>query len=264
MKDTVALRKAILKVLADNITTAGFVDAETLLGALAVDTDTLDKQMLYLEGKGYVRLIKTFSSTFRAAKITAEGIDYLEQGPTSREPQQHVETHFHGEVKGPVHTGSGDIRIDQLTYGTDEQALFQLQADLIARLDATQYQVVFTVVNQLRAEQVQELQALLANLERIQLTQEEMAHWLTTLRPTLAEAAEKRLLPAPGATDIVDAPALSAAHKLKLTLPIIPFLLGYEGEIQLGSRVYLEMAWEWLKKKLARPDRSPRPVRSRG
>ena len=48
----------------------------------------------------------------------------------------------------------------------------------------------------------------------------------------------------------MDTPALGVAHKLKLTVPIIPFSLGYEGEIQLGSRMNLEMAWEWLKQKL--------------
>ena len=251
MKDTVALRKAILKVLADNMT-AGYVDSETLLGEVGVDRDTLDKQMLYLEGKGYVRLIKTFGSTFRAAEITAEGVDYLEQGPTGREPQQHVETHFHGEVKGPVHTGAGHIRIDQLTYGTDEQALSQLHADLIARLDATHYQVVIAIVTQLQVAQMQELEALLTGLEHIQLTQQELTQYLTTLRPALKEATRKGLLPASSVSDIVDAPDLGIVHKLKLTLPIIPFLLGYEGEIQLGSRMNLEMAWEWLKKKLTR------------
>jgi len=138
-----------------------------------------------------------------------------------------------------------------LTYGADEQTMAQLKADLIARLDAAQYQVVTAVLKQLRAEQVQELQILLAGMDRIQLTQQRMSHWLATLRPALAEAGEKRLLPTPGATDIVDAPGLSVAHKLKLMLPIIPFLLGYEGQIQLGSRMNLEMAWEWLKKKLA-------------
>lgn len=167
-------------------------------------------------------------------------------------PHQHIKTHFHGEVKGPVHTGSGDIRIDQLTYGADEQALAQLQADLIARLDAAQYQVVTVIVTRLRAAQVQELQVLLAGLEQIQLTQQETAHWLTTVRPALAEAGEKGVLPVSGATDIVDAPGLGVAHKLKLTLPIIPFLLGYEGEVQLASRMNLEMAWEWMKKKLGR------------
>jgi len=167
-------------------------------------------------------------------------------------PHQHAETHFHGEVKGPVHTGSGDIRIDQLTYGANEQAITRLRVDLIARLDAAQYQVVTGIVNQLRAEKVQELQTLLASLERIQLTQEEMSHWLAALRPALAEARDKGVLPTPGATEIVDAPSLGVAHKLKLTLPIIPFLLGYEGEIQLASKMNLEMAWEWLKRKLSR------------
>ncbi len=169
---------------------------------------------------------------------------------TPNENSPKIETHFHSEVKGPVHTGSGDIHINQLTYGTDEQTLAQLRADLIGRMDATQYQVIAAIVNQLRAERVQELLVLLASLERVQLSQQDMVEWLAKLRPTLVEADKKGLLPTPGTAEIVDAPELSAAHRLKLTLPIIPFLLSYEGEIQLGSRMDLEMAWEWLKKKL--------------
>jgi len=76
MKDAVALRKAVLKVLADNVT-AGYVDSETLLGKVEVDRDTLDKQMLYLEGKGYVRLLRELGSTFIAAEITADGIEII-------------------------------------------------------------------------------------------------------------------------------------------------------------------------------------------
>ena len=161
-----------------------------------------------------------------------------------------ITTHFHGEVKGPIHTGSGDIHIEALSYGTDEQAITQLREDVLARLDAVQYQVVTNIVAQLRADQLQELQVILVGLDQLRLSQQEAIQWVAALRPALIEAEEKKLLPAASASTIVDSPTLGVAHKLKLTVPIIPFLLGYEGEIQLGSRMNLEMAWEWLKKKL--------------
>ena len=106
-----------------------------------------------------------------------------------------IATHFHGEVKGPVHTGSGDIYIDTLSYGTDEQAISQLREDVLARLDAAQYQIVTDVVGQLRADQLQELQVILASLDQLKMSQQEAAQWVTALRPALIEAEEKKLLP---------------------------------------------------------------------
>ena len=113
-----------------------------------------------------------------------------------------------------------------------------------------QYQVVTNIVAQLRADQLQELQVILVGLDQLRLSQQEAVQWVSALRPALVEAEERKLLPAASASTIVDSPTLGVAHKLKLTVPIIPFLLGYEGEDQLGSRMNLEMAWEWLKKQL--------------
>lgn len=58
------------------------------------------------------------------------------------------------------------------------------------------------------------------------------------------------------AQDIVDAPNLDVQHKLKLTIPIVPFLVSYEGEMGVGSKLNLEALWErmrgWLKQKRKR------------
>ncbi|MCB0146996.1 MAG: hypothetical protein KDE01_05030, partial [Caldilineaceae bacterium] len=39
-------------------------------------------------------------------------------------------------------------------------------------------------------------------------------------------------------------------HRLVMTVPIVPFLLGYEGEIELKSRFGLDAAWQALVKKV--------------
>ena len=178
---------------------------------------------------------------------------------TKRKDKSRQSTHttqFHGPVRGPVHTGSGDIRIGDLSYGVSEQGLAQLRDQLITALDAARYQVVTTVIERLQAERLQEVQEMATSLEQAQLAQQDAAQFLTTLRQALVEAQQRAVLPvpssAPAMTDIVDAPDLDIVHKLKLTLPIIPFLLDYEGEVQLGSTINLEMAWEWLKRKLGR------------
>jgi len=53
-------------------------------------------------------------------------------------------------------------------------------------------------------------------------------------------------------SDVVDAPKLDASHKLKITIPIIPFILSYEGEMGLKSGMNLESAWQRLLSKVGR------------
>ena len=93
-------------------------------------------------------------------------------------------------------------------------------------------------------------------LEQAQLTQQDATQLVSTLRQTLAEAEEKAILPAPAGaqaiTNIIDAPDLDISNKLKLTIPIIPYLLDYEAEVQLDSTINLEMVWNMLKTKLGR------------
>jgi hypothetical protein len=52
--------------------------------------------------------------------------------------------------------------------------------------------------------------------------------------------------------EIIKAPELDARHKLKVTLPIVPFLVDYEGELELGSGFNIKSGWEQLVAKLRR------------
>ena len=49
------------------------------------------------------------------------------------------------------------------------------------------------------------------------------------------------------ASDVVDDPKLDVGHKLKVSIPIIPLILSYEGEIDLKSGLNLKKAWQKLK-----------------
>ena len=49
------------------------------------------------------------------------------------------------------------------------------------------------------------------------------------------------------ASDVVDDPKLDVGHKLKVSIPIIPLILSYEGEIDLKSGLNLKKAWQKFK-----------------
>jgi hypothetical protein len=47
--------------------------------------------------------------------------------------------------------------------------------------------------------------------------------------------------------EVVDDPKLDVSHKLKVSIPIIPFILTYETKVGLKSGLNLENAWQRLK-----------------
>ena len=172
-----------------------------------------------------------------------------------RQPD-HVTT-FQGPVIGPVHTGSGDIRIGRLSYGTSADALEAVRDELVTRIDAASYCVVSAIVGKLSQDRIEELDEVVRALEEQRLSQREMMDLLSLAHTALLEARQRKLVPGTSQAvselvEMVEAPHLDVAHKLKLTVPIIPLLLDYEAEVQLGSRLNLETAWEWLRKKSRR------------
>lgn len=166
------------------------------------------------------------------------------------------ETYFYGEIKGPVHTGSGDIYSGASTH-SDTEELAQLHDSLATRINAASYRTIAAIVQQLSAERAGEIQTILMAIEAQSLSQHEMTKLLTKIESGMRQALRERLLSnmaqqVSQAIEILETPQLGVEHKLKLTLPIIPFLLDYEGELQLGSRMDLEMAWNWLMSKIRR------------
>ena len=49
---------------------------------------------------------------------------------------------------------------------------------------------------------------------------------------------------------IIDDPKIDSNHKLKYSIPIIPLILSYEGEVELKSGLNLKKVWQSLKAKL--------------
>ncbi|MBE9156424.1 hypothetical protein IQ265_06220 [Nodosilinea sp. LEGE 06152] len=52
--------------------------------------------------------------------------------------------------------------------------------------------------------------------------------------------------------EIINSPEIDVKHALKVSIPIIPFILAYEGELGLGTGVNLKEAWKGLKSKFTR------------
>ncbi len=105
--------------------------------------------------------------------------------------------------------------------------------DLLNQLDATQLALTQKLQDALDANQVSQLQ-----MQQMLTVLEER---IPSLPPSQAAIAE-----------VIKDPELDAKHKLKVTLPIVPMLVEYEGEFELGSGFNIKSAWEQLVAKLGR------------
>jgi len=126
--------------------------------------------------------------------------------------------------------------------------LDRMRQDLLLRYDTTEQATIKAVAQQLDRNQLVLTQHLLDALEANQVPQQQMQQMLAVL-----EERVPALPPSQSAiAEIIKAPELGAKHKLKVTLPLVPFLVDYEGELELGSGFNIKSAWEQLLTKLRR------------
>ncbi|MGA9349328.1 MAG: AAA-like domain-containing protein [Anaerolineae bacterium] len=153
-----------------------------------------------------------------------------------------------------------DTKLDVLLNGqtTLRDDLTGLRQAILACFDAGEQKVIATVVEQLDQSQLATVQAMLDGVEAGHVPESQLQETLTAVQETLAEIKQRgAAFPDPalidGAThlsEVVDAPKLDVKHKLKVTLPIVPSILSYEGEVELKSGLNLEATWQRLMAKV--------------
>lgn len=127
--------------------------------------------------------------------------------------------------------GFADLRDGQGALSAQMESSFgSLQATLLARLDAQEARLTGEILAVLEsgavaADELDRHLAAIAGLVR------DLRATSPAVQAPLAQA--QALLAAPG---------LDVRSKLKLTVPLIPFLLDYEGELELGQQMNVEEA----------------------
>lgn len=126
--------------------------------------------------------------------------------------------------------------------------LNQMRQALLNRYNEGEKVIIGTIAQKLEKNQLLLTQKLLDALENNQVSEQQMQEMLAVLEGLIPS------LPPSQATvaEIIKDPQLDTKHKLKFTLPIIPMLVEYEGELELGSGFNIKSAWEQLLTKLRR------------
>jgi chromosome segregation ATPase len=90
-------------------------------------------------------------------------------------------------------------------------------------------------------------------LEANRISDSEIQELLTSIQQTLVLEEKKGLALPPDKkkfAEFLDDSSLDAKQKLILTLPIIPSLIAYETELELGAHFNLKASWERFRKKI--------------
>ena len=149
-----------------------------------------------------------------------------------------------------------DTKLNILLTGQNaiHDNLVNLRQTILARFDVYEQTIIRTIIDRLDQEQLVSTQAVLDSIATQRLSEGELQETLNAVREASNEILQhEKIISDPNLangieqlSDLVDSPKLDASHKLKITLPIIPFFLSYEGFVELKSGMNLESAWKKL------------------
>ena len=123
------------------------------------------------------------------------------------------------------------------------------QDSLLLRYQVSEQAILRVFIEQLNQTQLAFTENMLNAVAANQVSESEMLQMLAVLQsriPSLPASSQAEF------AEIIKSPELDARHKITVTLPIVPFLINYEGELELGTGFNIKSAWEFVIKKLGR------------
>jgi hypothetical protein len=155
-----------------------------------------------------------------------------------------------------------NLKLKELQAGqkTLQNDLAALQNKLLTHFDKSEKTAVSGAIHRLDRQQLTAVEAVLIGLETEDFSNDEAQQALSAVQASLLQLKRESLtFPDPALAqdvdqiaEIIDAPYLEPKHRLKVTIPIIPLFVAYEGEIEVKSALNLEKVWQSLVKRFRR------------
>jgi hypothetical protein len=117
---------------------------------------------------------------------------------------------------------------------------------LLTRYNISEKNTIAVIAKQLSNSDLILIQKLLDGVDNNQISNNQIQQMLQVLEGYISSFSPNQSIIA----KVIKTPNLDLKNKLKITLPIIPLLMQYEGEIELGSGFNIQSAWEKLISKL--------------
>ena len=143
--------------------------------------------------------------------------------------------------------GSVSDQLANIEY--DLRVLMGGQVAILRKYDDSSNFIVAQIIDQLNQNQLRLTHNILNRLEIDKVTTAEAEEALALVEQRLASLTALPSIPLE-LTQVVKNPNLDARHRLKVCIPIIPLLLDYEGEIELGTGLDFKALWNRIKARL--------------
>ncbi|MEH2359211.1 hypothetical protein [Nostoc sp.] len=144
-----------------------------------------------------------------------------------------------------------NTRLDRLSAG--QKAIYEninhLRQGLLARYNAGEQNIIAAITEQLDQSQMVMISIVLDAIETDQVTDGEMQLILQGIQQNITKLQQNGTALPPSQTalvEVINAPELDFKHRLKVAIPLIPFILDYEGELELGTGIDLKAALQAL------------------
>jgi chromosome segregation ATPase len=138
----------------------------------------------------------------------------------------------------------------KIEFLLDSQA--SLSQLLMQYFSPVEQSLILPCTERLDESELMQMQFFLKAVDTGQASEEEIQIMLTEARKIFKEWQDRNLtLPAgnEALSEIINSPTIDTRHALKVSIPIIPFILSYEGDLGLGSGVDLKKLWQQWKTK---------------
>ena len=138
---------------------------------------------------------------------------------------------------------------DELRYASEPRLLAKYQREIKRQRESL-------ARNQQEYDEI--IESAQGVIESNPVPEKELQDTLNAIQQTLSEMRQSKagryspqiVREVDKVSEIIDDPKLDSNHKLKYSIPIIPLILSYEGEVELKSGLNLKKAWQSLKARL--------------
>jgi hypothetical protein len=124
-----------------------------------------------------------------------------------------------------------------------------LHQALLPHFNANERAALLPLATQLNENQIIEISAVLEAVDSNQIPELEIQSIINQTKVLLMQLKEHNISLPEGDENIIELinePTLDTKHALKISVPIIPFLVSYEGEVGLGTGLNLTEVWKKL------------------
>lgn len=120
------------------------------------------------------------------------------------------------------------------------------EIEVWTRFEEVEHRFISSMLELLDEVRRARVEAILTTFDEIRLAETELQEILREVKLAVEEIRDQgvRLAGLERAMEVVEGPDINTKTRLKLTIPIIPFLLYHESELELSNKQELTAIWE--------------------